>query len=299
MSSPGVEFYITATDGQTNVSLPKTDPSDQPYSIAVLPNELPQIIHIPPFSATVGQDITINATITDTTHNLQSAKLFYRKLGEIQYTELGVSVGLQSFDFSEIIPGSSVTSYGVEYYIEATDDLGTKNTEGTPDKPIVIGVGFVWQRTKTDGETYTVIVRSDMIPQNPEKFLYPIYDYDSSIDPSYEPKAIAILDSNGNGVTNQSLPLQKKILSLARNAALYRSFSGEISDPIPVIAQLGGFNKVAFTPPTKHCILGFGLVSKLMAGLIHLLIILTLTIYHSQKSIRKKMELPILWIGTL
>jgi von Willebrand factor type A domain len=160
VNSPGVEFYITANDGQTNSSLPKSDPSSNPISIAVLPNELPQISHIPPKTGIAGQDLPIVADISDTTHNLESVKLFYRKLGEIQYTEVDFPIGLEQYQLNAVIPASVVTSYGVEYYIEAMDNLGAKSTKGTRDKPITIGVGFVWQRIEVDREVYTVVVRA-------------------------------------------------------------------------------------------------------------------------------------------
>ena len=263
VNSPGVEFYITATDGQTNSSLPKSDPSENPISIAVLPNELPQISHTPTRTGIAGQDLSIVADISDTTHNLEAVKLFYRKLGEIQYTEVGFSTGLEQYQLKTVIPANVVTSYGVEYYIEAMDNLGAKSTKGTRDKPITVGVGFVWQRIEVDGEIYTVIVRADSKPENIESFVYPIFTSPLiiSIFPnitSYCADAVAILDSNGDAVTDQSLSLQKKILSLARNAALYRSFAEYNSDPFPIIDDhLGGFNIVSTTPPTKHCLFGF------------------------------------------
>ena len=135
---PGIEFYITATDGQAGSSLPKGDPSLHPFNVAVLPNELPIITHTSPTIALIGQPVEILADISDTTYSLQSVKLFYRKKGEIQYVEIGVSVGLASYEFRESIPSEIVTSDGIEYYIEATDDLGLSSTAGTADVPFLI-----------------------------------------------------------------------------------------------------------------------------------------------------------------
>jgi len=135
---PGIEFYITATDGQASSSLPKGDPSLNPFNVAVLPNELPIITHTVPTIALSGQPVEIAANVTDTTYNLQSVKLYYRKKGEIQYAEIGISVGLTSYEFRESIPADVVTSDGVEYYIEATDDLGLSSTVGTADVPLLI-----------------------------------------------------------------------------------------------------------------------------------------------------------------
>jgi len=133
---PGIEFYITATDSQAGSSLPKGDPSLHPFNVAVLPNELPIITHTPPTTLSSGQPVEIVADISDTTYSLQSVKLFYRKKGEIQYVEIGFSVGLVSYEFRESIPAEIVTSDGIEYYIEATDDLGLSSTVGTADVPL-------------------------------------------------------------------------------------------------------------------------------------------------------------------
>jgi pimeloyl-ACP methyl ester carboxylesterase len=148
---PGVEFYMTATDGQSTGSYPKSDPGDKPINIAVLPNELPVINHEKPLTAKVGSAITISANVSDSTYSLYTVSLFFRKKGEILFTEQGVSVGLQSYNFSSQIPSDKVTSDGVEYYIEAVDNLGTKSTFGSPSDPITI---------------YPVGT-SDFIPQDP------------------------------------------------------------------------------------------------------------------------------------
>jgi len=76
--------------------------------------------------------------VEDSGYSLQSVKLFYRKKGEIQYVEIVVSVGLASYEFRESIPGDVVTSDGIEYYIEATDDLGLSSTVGTADVPLLL-----------------------------------------------------------------------------------------------------------------------------------------------------------------
>jgi len=137
--TPGVEFYVTATDGQQSASLPKTDPSVKPFNIAVLPNEKPVINHTPRFSAVAGFPITIEAEISDSTYGLDTIQLFYRQKGEINYTEIGESVGLQAYDFVQTIPASAVNAFfDIEYYIAATDDLGISAFFGSPEDPMVI-----------------------------------------------------------------------------------------------------------------------------------------------------------------
>jgi pimeloyl-ACP methyl ester carboxylesterase len=139
--TPGVEFYITATDGQQSVSLPKTDPSVKPFNIAVLPNEKPVIDHTPRFSAVAGFPINIEAEISDTTYGLDTVQLFYRQKGEITYTEIGETVGLQTYNFVLTIPTiTGDASSNIEYYIVATDDLGISAYAGSPENPLEISI---------------------------------------------------------------------------------------------------------------------------------------------------------------
>ncbi len=132
---PGLEFYVTATDGQSVSTLPTTDAADLPFEIAVLPNELPKIIHAPSVSAPKSQPLLLTATITDTTNSVTSAALHYRKVGEITYAKLPMT---HTGDvYQATIPANRMTA-DIEYYLSATDDLGTTATLGTEQQPLVI-----------------------------------------------------------------------------------------------------------------------------------------------------------------
>lgn len=161
---PGIEFYIVASDGQTTATLPQTNPSTQPLNLAILPNELPVISHTPPQIAIIGQPIEIVANISDTTHQIASIALRYRKKGEINFEEISLSVGTQTFELRQVIPADLVTINGIEYYIEVTDDLGLHNTYGKPDKPIFIPAGNLISTDFTFGrDNYSFINNRDFV----------------------------------------------------------------------------------------------------------------------------------------
>jgi hypothetical protein len=82
----------------------------------------PSISHTPPTSGVADEPITIEATITDNVE-VKSATLFYRKTGESDW--LSVSMVQDGDSYSVEIPASVVTMAGIQYYIEATDEVNT------------------------------------------------------------------------------------------------------------------------------------------------------------------------------
>jgi len=137
VKAPGVEYYITASDGQSTISIPSRDPQGNPLQVAVLPNEPPQIGHSTPQTVLPGKDLMVTATAADNTNSLAAVKLFYRQKGQITYSELAMSRA-SGDTYSATIPGGQVSTAGLEYYIEATDDQGVTNTEGTADYPLTV-----------------------------------------------------------------------------------------------------------------------------------------------------------------
>jgi hypothetical protein len=137
---PGIEFYIQATDGQTNSSSPAVSPATNAYFIAI-DNFPPQIIHTPVIIGTPGGDINILAEITDNTDSLASARLYFRITGGtplytvIEMTNIGNT-------YAAVIPGSQFTSQGVEYFIKATDNYGASCTYGSIDMPVHVYPGY-------------------------------------------------------------------------------------------------------------------------------------------------------------
>ncbi|TRZ53530.1 MAG: VWA domain-containing protein [Dehalococcoidia bacterium] len=131
--SPGVDFYVTATDGTLTSSVPQNNPATYPHQIAILPNQAPVIDHTPITTAAESTDIPISAKVTDTTDYVDHVKLFYRTSGYVLYDSLNM---LPSSDtYTATIPGAKVTSAGVDYYIMASDNHTVKTYDGTDVSP--------------------------------------------------------------------------------------------------------------------------------------------------------------------
>ena len=157
---PGIEYYITASDGDNTVSDPSVDAFNAPYQLAILPNESPRIAHGPVTVLEPGSPVEIRARVTDSTNRLESVRLFYRKTGQLSYEE--ISTEASGSDYSIQIPRDFVTVDGVDYYIKAWDDFGISSTSGTADRPHQIESGehdperaaLVALYNATDGENW-------------------------------------------------------------------------------------------------------------------------------------------------
>jgi len=153
---PGVDYYISATDGQSTVTAPSSDPANHPYQLAVLPNIAPAISHIPISAVESGKDIEVATNVVDTTNQIASVRLSVRKTGQLIYQSPREMTSMDNRLFSATIPGSVVTDAGVEYYIVATDDFGISTYSGTADAPHVVvpishqPMGFVRGRVTSD-----------------------------------------------------------------------------------------------------------------------------------------------------
>jgi hypothetical protein len=138
--SPGLEFYIVATDGQITVSSPSLDPTANPYILGV-GNVPPQITHTPVLVGAIGEDVLIEAEVFDDTDFVQSVQLFYRIAGGTPvYTVLEMT-NTDGDNYAATIPGAQMTAQGIEYYIKATDNHGVSCTFGFADAPYFIEAG--------------------------------------------------------------------------------------------------------------------------------------------------------------
>jgi hypothetical protein len=138
VKKPGIDFFIKASDSQQTSSLPSTDPDIAPFNIAVLPNDLPQILHSPVTASTFSQEIKISAVITDLTNMVAGAWLSYRHAGELIYNQIEMQ-RMSGFVYQAVIP-SDYAAGNIEYYIEAKDDYNVSAFEGTKDEPFVVNV---------------------------------------------------------------------------------------------------------------------------------------------------------------
>jgi pimeloyl-ACP methyl ester carboxylesterase len=143
VSSPGIDYFITATDGFNTSSDPTVGANANPYQIGILPNESPEITHTAIVSAIVGEEIQIEAVITDDTNELDWAQLNYRQVGQLNYQIENMTSGSGN-QFTSQIPSSYVTAAGVEYFLKAQDDFGLARELGTPDEPLLIRADYEW-----------------------------------------------------------------------------------------------------------------------------------------------------------
>ncbi len=166
---PGIEFYISATDGQVTTTSPSSNPINSPYSIGI-DNNPPQIDHTPVIISEPGVDILISADVTDNTDFVESVNLFYRVPGGTPFYTMMVMNNVMDDTYEATIPGSEMTQQGLEYYIKATDNYGASCSYGLVDAPLVIEpgttenippvpVGFPNEVPVVEvGETYTIQV---------------------------------------------------------------------------------------------------------------------------------------------
>ncbi len=87
-------------------------------TFTTLANQAPVIVATPLAAQFAGQAITVSANITDD-FGVASAALSFRQGGEINFTV--VAMPANGDVYQGLIPGSSVASRGVEYFITATD----------------------------------------------------------------------------------------------------------------------------------------------------------------------------------
>lgn len=140
VETPGVDYYISATDGESTATSPPVDPRTRPHQLAILPNHAPQITHTPVTTAMANTPVTITAEVVDTTNALDSIELWYRKVGQLIFKTNGQMANIGGDTYQDTIPSSYVTEAGVEYCILAYDDLGVGNWHGSFFDPHVITV---------------------------------------------------------------------------------------------------------------------------------------------------------------
>jgi|GEM_PF-3027779 len=137
MQFPGVEFYISATDGQLTTTNPGTDPNNNPHAIAVA-NDPPLITHSPVIFGEVGVDIPISCEVEDVTEFVDVVELKYRKNGGNPVYTTMLLLNTVGDIYEGTISGAEMTSLGLDYYIKAIDNFGVSSSSGTENNPYFI-----------------------------------------------------------------------------------------------------------------------------------------------------------------
>ncbi len=129
-----------------------------PVVLGSADNLSPSIDHTTIISAPENQVINVEANIIDNIE-VYSASLFYRMGGDASYT--GVFMQANGNIYSAVIPSASVTSRGVEYYIESIDISG--NISRHPSN------GIISVQISVSGEG---LVKSGQQPAGSEQIAY-------------------------------------------------------------------------------------------------------------------------------
>ena len=109
--------------------------------------EPPTITHAPVITAPAGEPITITAEITDD-EQVVDADLFYRTTGTADSTAIVMTVAENIY--TAVIPPESVTTAGVEYFIEASDGDHVSKLPAFGYFPVIVTAG---KAAKTYAET--------------------------------------------------------------------------------------------------------------------------------------------------
>jgi hypothetical protein len=176
---PGLDYYIIASDSESTTSDPKNHPSLNPYQIAVLPNVAPAITHTPVAFAQLNNDIQIAATVTDQTNLISSVRLYFRKTGQLTYTNVPM-VPTGSNGYSATINTSYVSRDGIEYYLRAADDFNLSGYHGSYDFPHKISVGATLLNAHIDTLAIGPSIKSVIVPSNGNGYCYFDFTYQNS-----------------------------------------------------------------------------------------------------------------------
>lgn len=130
---PAKMYYYNFTVVLSDMT--ETNPSGK-IAIRALDTMAPNVYHTPVRTAYTGNNLVINATVTDN-FALRDVYLYYRVAGTEEWTRTNMT----SFNdkFTALIDASYITLEGLEYYIEATDGINYTR-RGSADAPLAVNV---------------------------------------------------------------------------------------------------------------------------------------------------------------
>lgn len=114
---PGVTYYYNFTVVLTDMS--ESKPSGKTV-VTTYDSMAPNVYHTPISVAYLGFNLMVSATVTDNV-GAQSVTLYYRVKGADTFQETLMQAS--NSKYSAMIPAASITSEGLEYYIDAFDGI--------------------------------------------------------------------------------------------------------------------------------------------------------------------------------
>ena len=124
-------YYFTVVDTDGNEV---AESQSNVASATPLDNIKPTITHTSVTGATAGSAVPISAAVNDNIA-VSTVTLWYRAVGEATYSSVVMRYMSATEKYTGTIPKSVVTAAGVEYYIEAMDNNGNRQTSGSMAVP--------------------------------------------------------------------------------------------------------------------------------------------------------------------
>jgi hypothetical protein len=123
VGAPGLEYFVTATDGSSNANTTVFPATPWFVSVQVPDTQGPSIAHAPQATPQMaGNALAVTATITDASA-VAGATLYFRRAGDTSWlTSAMTASGGDAWDAT--IPGGVIAEPAIEYYIEARDTGG-------------------------------------------------------------------------------------------------------------------------------------------------------------------------------
>ena len=157
VTSAGVQYYLRAVDASTasNASVAPVTAPGTPYGFTVKVEDRtgPDVAHTPVRNGQIaGSPVTVTATVTDAS-GVNSVTLYYRAPGG-SYTTAPMSLGATD-TYSATIPGTSVATPSVEYYLVAIDNSPLNNQSIVPSTAPTTPYAFTVTPQDLAGPTIT------------------------------------------------------------------------------------------------------------------------------------------------
>ncbi|UCE37750.1 MAG: Ig-like domain-containing protein [Thermoplasmata archaeon] len=245
------------TDGVHNITVRAYDEAANYYEsyVDVYIDTTPSsITHTPVISGIIGVPINITAEVVDDDSGIQDVFLYIKKPIETTYTQQQMSADGNTY-FVEI-PGTAITTDGLEYYIKAVDNADSPNIiyygafgpidiEPISSNDIDITVAddtslpVITHTPVTSGTSGTPIIISAGVTDDGSGVEYAFLYYKKSSDPSYTEQQMTANGNTysgeipGSAVTLDGIDYYIKAVDKANNIAYYGGSGQTDTQPVP------------------------------------------------------------------